>query len=173
MTDLALLIVRLLFGLGLAVHGAQKLFGWYGGYGLEGTGGFFAGLGFRPGKTFALAAGLAEFGGGLLVALGLFGPVGPALMVSVMTVAMLTVHRGKGFLSSNNGSELPLLYVAGAIALARAACGARPPPGPSWPWAPSAEPPTWFCAARMPSRPSPRRRDRGGRLKTGAKSLAP
>jgi len=124
MTDLALLIVRLLFGLGLAVHGAQKLFGWYGGYGLEGTGGFFAGLGFRPGKTFALAAGLAEFGGGLLVALGLFGPVGPALMVSVMTVAMLTVHRGKGFLSSNNGSELPLLYVAGAIALALVGFGA-------------------------------------------------
>lgn len=124
MTDLALLIVRLLFGLGLAVHGAQKLFGWYGGYGLEGTGGFFAGLGFRPGKTFALAAGLAEFGGGLLVALGLFGPVGPALMVSVMTVAMLTVHRGKGFLSSNNGSEMPLLYVAGAIALALVGFGA-------------------------------------------------
>lgn len=122
--DLALLIVRLLFGLGLAVHGAQKLFGWYGGYGLEGTGGFFAGMGFRPGKTFALAAGLAEFGGGLLVALGLFGPVGPALMVSVMTVAMLTVHRGKGFLSSNNGSELPLLYVAGAIALALVGPGA-------------------------------------------------
>lgn len=124
MMDLALLIVRLLFGLGLAVHGAQKLFGWYGGYGLEGTGGFFAGLGFRPGKTFALAAGLAEFGGGLLVALGLFGPVGPALMVSVMTVAMLTVHRGKGFLSSNNGSEMPLLYVAGAIALALVGFGA-------------------------------------------------
>jgi putative oxidoreductase len=124
MMDLALLIVRLLFGLGLAVHGAQKLFGWYGGYGLEGTGGFFAGMGFRPGKTFALAAGLAEFGGGLLVALGLFGPVGPALMVSVMTVAMLTVHRGKGFLSSNNGSELPLLYVAGAIALALVGPGA-------------------------------------------------
>lgn len=124
MIDLALLIVRLLFGLGLAVHGAQKLFGWYGGYGLEGTGGFFAGLGFRPGKTFALAAGLAEFGGGLLVALGFLGPVGPALMVSVMTVAMLTVHRGKGFLSSNNGSEMPLLYIAGAIALALVGFGA-------------------------------------------------
>lgn len=124
MMDLALLIVRLLFGLGLAVHGAQKLFGWFGGYGLEATGGFFESMGFRPGRTFALAAGLAEFGGGLLVALGLLGPVGPALTVSVMTVAMLTVHRGKGFLSSNNGSELPLLYVAGAIALALVGPGA-------------------------------------------------
>ena len=117
MSDFALLIARVVLGLGLAVHGAQKLFGWFGGYGLAGTGGFFESLGFRPGRAFAVAAGLGEFAGGLLTALGLFGPVGPALAVSVMVVAMLTVHLRNGFLSSNNGVELPLLYAAAAIPL--------------------------------------------------------
>src|SRR2546428_533738 len=81
----------------LAAHGAQKLFGWFGGYGLAGTGGFFAGLGFRPGVLFALAAGLGELGGGLLTAAGLFGPVGPALIILVMLVAILAVHWPHGF----------------------------------------------------------------------------
>ena len=113
-----LLLVRLVFGLAMAAHGAQKLFGWFGGYGLAGTGGFFEGLGFRPGKRFALAAGLSEFGGGLLVALGLLGPVGPALIVSVMLVGMVTVHLKNPFFASSNGIELPLLYSATAVALA-------------------------------------------------------
>src|SRR5919202_2598079 len=94
---LGLLIARLAVGLGIASHGAQKLFGWFGGYGLKGTGGFLESLGFRPGSLYAAAAGLGEFGGGLLIALGLFGPVGPALVIAVMTVASLTAHRGKGF----------------------------------------------------------------------------
>jgi putative oxidoreductase len=113
-----LLIVRLVLGLGIAAHGAQKLFGWFGGYGLAGTGGFFEGLGFRPGKAYAAADGLGEFGGGLLVALGLLGPVGPALMISVMLVAILVVHRRNGFFVASNGIEHPLLYGAGALALA-------------------------------------------------------
>src|SRR5437868_10602911 len=91
--DLGLLVVRVIFGLIFAAHGAQKLFGWFGGYGLAGTGGFMETLGFRPGKTFATAAALGEFFGGLLLLLGFLGPVGPALMISVMTVAMITVHR--------------------------------------------------------------------------------
>jgi putative oxidoreductase len=114
----ALLIFRLFFGLGLAAHGAQKLFGWFGGHGLAGTGGFFEQLGFRPGRLFALAAGLGEFGGGLLTALGLFGPVGPALMFLVMIVAAITVHTRNGFFTSDNGVEMPLLYGVGALALA-------------------------------------------------------
>src|ERR1041384_2571298 len=79
-----LLVARLALGLTLAAHGAQKLFGWFGGYGIAGTGGFFEQIGFRPGRLFAATAGLTELAGGLLVALGLLGPVGPALIVSVM-----------------------------------------------------------------------------------------
>src|SRR5665213_371156 len=74
---LPLLIVRLVIGLGFASHGAQKLFGWFGGYGLAGTGGFFESIGFKPGKLFAGAAGASELIGGLLLALGLGGPIGP------------------------------------------------------------------------------------------------
>lgn len=120
-----LLIARLFFGLGLAVHGTQKLFGWFGGHGLAGTGSFFEShLGYRPGRLFALAAGLGEAGGGLLVALGLLGPVGPALMVMVMIVASLTVHMKSGFLSSNNGVETPMLYAMGGLLLAFVGPGA-------------------------------------------------
>ena len=119
-----LLLARLVLGLLMAAHGAQKLFGWFGGHGLAGTGGFFESLGFRPGRVFALAAGLAEFGGGLLVALGFLGPVGAALIVSVMIVAALAVHRSGGLFAMNNGVEVPLLYAAGAVALALTGPGA-------------------------------------------------
>lgn len=121
---IVLLIARVLIGLGLAAHGAQKLFGWYGGYGIKGTGGFFETLGFRPGPFFALAAGLGEFGGGLLTALGLGGPIGPALIIVVMLVAILTVHLGHGFFTSKNGVELPLTNIAGALLIAVAGNGA-------------------------------------------------
>ncbi len=113
-----LLGARLLLGLGLASHGAQKLFGWFGGPGLEGTGGFFEGLGFRPGRLFAAAAGLGELAGGLLTATGFLGPIGPAIMILVMLVAILSVHLPNGFYASDNGVELPLMIVAGALALA-------------------------------------------------------
>jgi putative oxidoreductase len=115
--DLALLLVRLM-GLGFAAHGAQKLFGWFGGYGLAGTGSFFESIGFKPGKAFAAAAGAGELIGGLLLALGLFAPIGSMLIVAVMVVAMLTVHAGKGFFAQNGGAELPLAYIAIAIAVA-------------------------------------------------------
>jgi putative oxidoreductase len=120
----ALIIVRLVFGLLMAGHGAQKLFGWLGGYGLDGTGGFFEGIGFRPGKLFAAAAGAAEFTGGLLVALGLLGPVGPALILSVMLVAIFTVHAGKGLFAASGGIEVPALYAAAAVTLALTGPGA-------------------------------------------------
>ena len=119
----ALLILRLVLGTAMAAHGAQKLFGWFGGYGLKGTGGFFESIGFRPGTRFALAAGLTEFSSGLLLALGFLGPIGPALMLSVMLVAILTVHRGHGFFATTNGVELPVLYITGAIAVAFAGPG--------------------------------------------------
>jgi putative oxidoreductase len=113
-----LLALRLVIGLGMAAHGSQKLFGWFGGHGLAGTGGFFEMLGFRPGRLFALAAGATEFGSGLLIALGFLGPIGPALMLSVMIVAALTVHWKNGYFAQSNGIELTLMFAAGAVALA-------------------------------------------------------
>lgn len=119
-----LILVRLVVGPLMALHGAQKLFGWLGGYGLDGTGGFFEQLGFRPGRLFALAAGAGELTSGVLVALGFLGPLGPALMVSVMLVAMVTAHAGKGLFAATNGLELPLLYAAAASTLVLVGPGA-------------------------------------------------
>lgn len=116
--DTGILALRLVLGLLMAAHGSQKLFGWFGGYGLAGTGGFFEGLGFRPGRAFAAAAAASEIGSGLLIALGLFGPVGPALMVSVMVVAAVSVHGAHGLFAATNGIEMPLLYGIGGAALA-------------------------------------------------------
>jgi len=75
--DTGILIIRVFFGVAIAAHGAQKLFGWFGGYGIEKTGGFFESLGFRPGAIFATAAGLSEMVGGLLLTVGLFTPFEP------------------------------------------------------------------------------------------------
>jgi putative oxidoreductase len=113
-----LLILRLVCGGLFAVHGSQKLFGWFGEYGLSGTGTFLEGLGFRPGRLFAAADGLAEFGGGVLLVLGLFGPIAAAAIIAGMVVAILTVHMGNGLLAITNGVELPLLYIASALCLA-------------------------------------------------------
>ena len=119
-----LLIARLVFGSLMVAHGTQKLFGWLGGYGLAGTGGFFDSLGFRPGKAFAAAASLTEIAGGLLLALGFLGPVGPALIISVMIVAAISVHLKHGLFASTNGIELPLLYAAMALTIALTGPGA-------------------------------------------------
>ncbi|PZR57341.1 MAG: oxidoreductase [Candidatus Meridianibacter frigidus] len=115
---LGLLLVRLIIGLGIAIHGSQKLFGWFGGYGITGTGGFMESLGFRPGHIFAMAAGFGEFVGGILTLLGFLGPVGPALIIATMLVAIFTVHIKNGFLAEHKGFEMPLLYIAGALAAA-------------------------------------------------------
>jgi putative oxidoreductase len=116
--DIALLIARLLIGLGVAAHGAQKLFGWFGGGGINKTGEFFVKLGWNQGRFFATAAGLGEFGGGLLVALGFLSPIGPAVIIMVMLVAILTVHMRNGFFATNNGFELPMANATGAFLLA-------------------------------------------------------
>jgi putative oxidoreductase len=121
--DMALLIARLFFGLGLAAHGAQKLFGWFGGGGVNRTGEFFTKLGWNQGRFFAAGAGLGEFGGGVLVALGFLGPIGPALMILVMLVAGMTVHIHNGFFVTKNGWEMPMLYAMGAVLLAFAGFG--------------------------------------------------
>ncbi|HEX3274380.1 MAG TPA: DoxX family protein, partial [Gemmatimonadales bacterium] len=134
-----LLVGRLMLGLAMVAHGSQKLFGWFGGYGLAGTGGFLEQLGFRPGRVYAATAAGTEVSSGLLVALGLLGPVGPALMLSVMVVAAITVHWKGGFFAQTNGIELPMLYAAGAIGLALAGPGRFSLDavlGLQWLWAP-------------------------------------
>jgi putative oxidoreductase len=118
MIAVGLLVARVVFGLLMAAHGAQKLFGWFGGSGLNATGEQFAQFGFPPGRLFASIAAIAEFVGGLLFSLGLFGPVGPALMIAVMLVAVIGVHWRNGLLVTHNGVELPLLYGTGAFGIA-------------------------------------------------------
>jgi putative oxidoreductase len=115
---IGLLVLRLALGLYMAAHGAQKLFGWFGGYGLGPTGQFFTQLGYRQGKLFAFLASATEVVSGLLVALGLLGPIGPALMVAVMIVAAVTVHWKGGLFSANNGVEINVLFAASAVLLA-------------------------------------------------------
>ncbi len=112
-----ILVVRLILGAYLAAHGAQKLFGWFGGHGLGGTGGFMESLGFRPGKLFALAAGLCEGLGGLLIILGFLSPVGPALVLVVMVVAMGSVHWKNGLFVTDNGVEMPVAWATCALAV--------------------------------------------------------
>jgi len=116
--ELGLFVLHVVPGLLLMGHGAQKLFGWFGGHGPAGTGQFMESMGMRPGRHMALAAGANEFGGGLLLALGLLTPLVAVLIVSTMTVAILTAHRGKGLWNTGGGAELPLLYGVVAAALA-------------------------------------------------------
>jgi putative oxidoreductase len=116
--DIGLLLLRLTVGLIFAAHGTQKLFGWFGGPGLDATGQFFAMIGFPPGQRHALMAGLAETGGGLLLALGLFTPLAAALLFSVMFVAAVTVHIQKGFFAQNGGYEYTFALGVAALAVA-------------------------------------------------------
>ncbi|HEX2208671.1 MAG TPA: DoxX family protein [Longimicrobium sp.] len=118
MLDAGLLAARLTLGPLMAAHGAQKLFGWFGGPGVRGTAAGMEHLGFRPGLPFAVAAGATEAASGVLVALGLLGPAGPALMVSVMIVAAVSAHLKNGLFAQNGGIELPLVYAAVAFGLA-------------------------------------------------------
>ena len=119
-----LLVARLVIGLSLSAHGAQKLFGWFGGYGLTATGAIFEQLGFRPGRLFAALASWSEVVAGLLIGVGLLGPVGPALMLSGVIVAAVTVHWSHGFFATTNGIELPLLYATVGVVLALTGPGA-------------------------------------------------
>jgi putative oxidoreductase len=117
-----LLVLRLVVGLILAAHGAQKLFGWWGGYGIGGTGGWLASLGFRPGATMAVITGLAEVAGGLGLALGLLTPLAAAVVLGTMAVAAWT-HAASGLWASNGGYELAVINAAVAVALAFTGAG--------------------------------------------------
>jgi putative oxidoreductase len=117
-TGLGLLILRLGIGLVIAAHGAQKLFGWWGGPGMEKWAQSVQRLRIRPARPWAWVAALSEFGGGLLVALGLLSPLGSLAIVGAMLVAIATVHLAKGFWVSKGGFEFNLTLIVGAVALA-------------------------------------------------------
>ena len=122
--DLALLVLRLVVGLLFVGHGAQKLFGAFGGGGLEGTAGMFDNIGLQPGWLHARAAGTAEFLGGTLIALGLFTPFAAAALIGVMTTAVITVHARNGIWNTNQGYEFNVVLSAAVFALAGIGAGA-------------------------------------------------
>lgn len=122
--DLALLVLRLVVGLLFVGHGAQKLFGVFGGGGLEATSGAFDNIGLRPGWLHARAAGTAEFLGGALIALGLFTPFAAAALIAVMVAAIATVHGKNGIWNTNQGYEFNLTLIAVVFALAGIGAGA-------------------------------------------------
>ena len=111
------MIVRVVQGSLMAGHGAQKLFGSFGGPGLEGTSGFMEMLGMRPGRPWAYLAGLSEFGGGVLTALGLLNPLGPLGVIGAMSMATRKAHWGKPIWVTEGGAELPVLNIAVSTAL--------------------------------------------------------
>lgn len=116
--DLPLLVLRLVVGLFFVGHGAQKLWGAFGGHGIAGTSQFFESIGIRPGRRNALAAGWSEFLGGALLALGLFTPLAALLIISVMTTAVLAVHAKNGPWVTDSGFEYNLVLVATAFLVA-------------------------------------------------------
>jgi putative oxidoreductase len=116
--NLAMLVLHVVIGVVFFAHGTQKIFGWFGGYGIEATAGFFENIGLRPARLHAWAAALGETIGGLLLALGLLTPIGSALIIAVMTTAIITVHGTKGFFNTDGGYEFNLTLMAAAFALA-------------------------------------------------------
>lgn len=113
----AALALRIPVGIIFAAHGAQKLFGWFGGYGLEGTGQFFGSIGLSPGYLMALLAGAAEFFGGLALILGLLVRPAAASLAFTMLVAIFAVHFSKGFFMDKGGYEYALALFAASLSL--------------------------------------------------------
>lgn len=118
MVDLGLLVLRVVLGLMFIGHGSQKFFGLYGGAGLNGTIKWIDSMGLRPAWFWGLVASLSEFGGGVLLLLGLFTPLGSLGIIAAMLVAIVQVHWSKGFWNTKGGIEFPLTNIAGALTLA-------------------------------------------------------
>ena len=112
-----LLILRLVVGVALAAHGAQKLFGWWGGPGVRGLGQHLTQMRFRPAPLWVAGAIGTEIGGGLLLALGLLSPLGSVGAGAAMIMAIVAFHWGKGFFGQRGGLEMPLLYLVTASVL--------------------------------------------------------
>jgi putative oxidoreductase len=111
------LALRLPLGIIFTAHGAQKLFGWFGGYGLQGTGQWMASIGLEPGVLMAALAGSAEFFGGLFLIAGLLTRPAALVLAFTMLIAIVSVHLPNGLFMSNNGYEFGLVLLSGAIAL--------------------------------------------------------
>ncbi|WP_339292261.1 DoxX family protein [Paenibacillus sp. FSL W8-0187] len=122
--DIGLLLLRLVVGLSFMAHGAQKLFGWFGGYGPKGTGGWMESVGIKPGVAIAVLSGLMELVGGLLFAAGFLTVLGAALITLTMLGAIVKVHGRNGYWSTANGYEYNLLLIAVAVGLALTGAGA-------------------------------------------------
>ena len=116
--DLGIALLRIVVGALFIGHGTQKLFGWFGGHGLEGTAGFMEALGYRPGKVHATLAGIAETLGGLLLVLGLFIPLACAAIIAVMVNAIGSVHAQNGVWATEGGYEYNLVLGVAAMAMA-------------------------------------------------------
>jgi putative oxidoreductase len=116
-------VLRLATGVIFAAHGAQKLFGWFGGYGLEGTGQFFDSVGLTPGYLMALLAGAAEFFGGLLLIIGLLVRPAAFSLAFTMLVAVFSVHFSKGFFLDKGGYEYALALLASSVSLVLSGAG--------------------------------------------------
>jgi len=123
MMDLGLFIIRLVIGLTFAAHGTQKLFGWFGGYGIEGTGGWFESIGMKPGKALALLAGITELVGGLLFASGLFLWIAAILIIGSMLIAIFKVHGTNGYWATSNGYEYNMALIVIALGVAMIGAG--------------------------------------------------
>ncbi|CAI8765768.1 DoxX family protein [Brevibacillus porteri] len=124
MLDTGLLLIRLVIGLTFAGHGAQKLFGWFGGYGLKGTGGWLESIGVKPGVAMAFVAGLSELVGGLMFAAGVGIWASSILLAFTMLVAILKVHGQNGYWVTQNGFEYNLTLIAVVIGVALIGPGA-------------------------------------------------
>ncbi|MDQ0861548.1 DoxX family protein [Bacillus sp. V2I10] len=124
LVDLGLLLIRLVIGLSFMAHGAQKLFGLFGGHGIKGTGGFFESIGIKPGVAMAVLAGLAEFAGGAFFAAGFLTPLAGAALAGTMLIAIVKVHAPNGFWAAQNGYEFNLTLLAVAIGVALTGAGA-------------------------------------------------
>lgn len=116
-TTSSALILRVIAGVIFAAHGSQKLFAWFGGYGLEGTGQWMESIGIAPGFLMALLAGSAEFFGGIMLILGLLTRPSALVLALTMLVAILTVHISNGLFMANNGYEFGLALLAMSVAL--------------------------------------------------------
>ncbi len=116
--DVGILILRVVVGLALAAHGAQKLFGIFGGGGISRTSQFMESLGFRPGRFFAYLLGIVELSAGAMFASGLFTPVAAVAIIGTMTAASVAVHWKNGFFATDGGFELPFLIAVVAAAVA-------------------------------------------------------
>jgi putative oxidoreductase len=121
--DIGMLLARATVGLAFASHGAQKAFGAFAGPGPTAAAGLMEGLGFKPGSRYATLSAYTELAAGSMLALGAGGPLAPAAIVSVMTVAMISVHAKNGFFAQKGGVELGVLYGAAAVAIAMGGYG--------------------------------------------------